>query len=423
MAYTVLRHVTVVDGTGASPRPGQTIVVNGNKIESIATDTSAKYPADSAVYDGDGGTACPGFIDAHLHTAYTGGPDLAYVYKDLPSFIAMRATVHARRLLHAGVTSVRDAGSTAYADIALRQAIDAGLVPGPRMRACGYGLKMTGGHGDSFFSPIVEVSQPGMANTPDEARKVARMNLKMGADHIKIISASGGVMSAGTEPGAPQMTVEEMRAAIDEAHKAGKPAMAHTHGTQAVKNAILAGIDSVEHGSYLDDEAIEMLLQRGVFLVPTLLAPVRIVQHGERGGIPEYAVRKAKLVSEEHAKSFARAVRAGVKIAMGTDAGTPYNVHGENLNELPLMVQAGMTPMQAIVASTKMGAELLQWGDKVGTLEAGKLADIVLVDGNPLDRIELLPDPAKIRLILKDGAVVRADARMVPVAGQGVAVP
>jgi imidazolonepropionase-like amidohydrolase len=330
----------------------------------------------------------------------------------------MRATVHARRLLEAGITSVRDGGSTAYADIALRQAIDAGLVPGPRVRACGYGLKMTGGHGDSFFSPIVEVSQPGMANTPDEARKVARMNLKMGADHIKIISASGGVMSAGTEPGAPQMTIEEMRAAIDEAHNAGKPAMAHTHGTQAVKNAILAGVDSVEHGSYLDDEAIEMLLHRGVFLVPTLLAPVRIVQHGERGGIPEYAVRKAKQVREEHAKSFARAVRAGVKIAMGTDAGTPYNVHGENLNELSLMVEAGMTPMQAIVASTRMGAQLLQLGDKVGTLEAGKLADVVVLDGNPAERIDLLSDPARIRLVMKDGVVVRADAAM-----QAVAAP
>lgn len=409
MAHTVLQNVTLIDGTGADPPSGMTIVVNGNRIEAIGPDGSMRFPEGSLVYEAGGRCALPGFVDAHLHTAYTGGPDLSYIMKDLPSFFAIRATVHARQLLNAGITAARDAGSTAYADIALRQAIDAGLVPGPRLRACGYGLKMTGGHGDSFYSPIVDVSQPGLANSPDEARKVARMNLKMGANHIKIISASGGVMSEGTEPGAPQFTVEEMRAAVDEAHKAGKPAMAHTHGTQAIKNAILAGVDSVEHASYLDDEAIEMLLKRGTFLVPTLLAPYRIVEHGEGGGIPAYAVRKARQVREDHVKSFGRAVAAGVKIAMGTDAGTPYNVHGENLNELPLMVEAGMTPMQAIVASTHTGAQLLQMGDKVGTLEPGKLADIVIVDGNPAEEINLLKDASSVVLVIKDGAVFRGD--------------
>jgi imidazolonepropionase-like amidohydrolase len=329
--------------------------------------------------------------------------------KDLPSYFAIRATVHARKLLNAGITTVRDAGSTAYADLALRTAVDRGLVAGPRIRACGYGLKMTGGHGDSFYSPIVDVSQPGLANSADEARKVARMNLKMGADHIKILSASGGVMSEGTEPGMAQFTVEEMRAAIDEAHKAGKPAMAHCHGTQAIKNAILAGIDSIEHGSYLDDEAIQMMLDRGVFLVPTLLAAHRIVEHGDGGGIPEYAVRKARRVREDHKVSFGRALRAGVKIAMGTDVGTPYNVHGENLHELPLMVEAGMTPMQAIVASTKMGAILLQMGDRIGMLEPGKSADLVITDGDPSQDINLLKDPKKLVLVMKDGAVFRSE--------------
>ncbi len=408
MGHIVLRNVTLIDGTGSSPRPGATIVVQDNRVEAISVDGRVRFPEDALVYDGEGKFALPGFIDAHAHIAYTGAPDLNYRLKDLPSFFAIRAAVHAQRVLDAGITAIRDAGSTAYACLALRRAIDSGLVRGPRIRAAGYGLKMTGGHGDSFFSPIVEIEERGLCNSPDECRKVARMNLKMGADHIKIISASGGVMSEGTEPGAPQFSVEEMRAAVDEAHKAGKPAMAHTHGTQAIKNAILAGVDSVEHGSYLDDEAIDMLLKRSVFLVPTLLAPHRIVEHGDSGGIPAWAVRKARQVREDHRASFRKAVHAGIMIAMGTDAGTPYNFHGENLNELPLMVDAGMTPMQAIVATTRMGAELLRMADKIGTLEPGKLADIVVMEGNPVEDIALFKDPKNIVHVMKDGAVVRS---------------
>ncbi len=419
MEHLVLRNATLIDGTGTDPRVGITIWVRDKYIEAIGPEDSVSYPEDSVVYDADGGYVMPGLIDAHLHIAYTGHPDLSHlVIKNLPSYFVICATVHAHKLLHAGILSVRDAGSLAYAAIALRQAVAEGLVPGPRVRACGYGLKMTGGHGDSFYSPIVEVSQPGLANTPDEARKVARMNLKMGADHIKIISASGGVMSSGTEPGAAQFTLEEIKAAVDVAHKAGKRVMAHLHGTRAIKNALLAGVDSVEHGSLLDDEAIEMMLERGTFLVPTLLAVHRIIEHGEAGGIPDYAVRKAKEIREKHMASFQRALEAGVKIAMGTDAGTPYNIHGENLNELPLMVEAGMTPMQAIVASTRMGAELLDLADQVGTLEPGKLADMVVMDGNPLQDINLFKDPVHIVHVMKEGTVVRSS--LPEVGGGGV---
>lgn len=414
MAYIVLRNATLIDGTGAEPQLAVTIVIRDNSIEAIRPNGGASYPADSVVYDCTGHTALPGLIDAHVHTAYTGAPDLSYSIKDLPSFFAIRATVHARKLLHAGITAVRDAGSIAYADIALRQAIDAGLVPGPRMRACGYGLKMTGGHGDRFYSPIVEVSEPGLANSPDEARKVARTNLKRGADHIKIISASGGVMSAGTEVGVAQFTVEEMCAAVDVAHKAGKRVMAHCHGTQAMKNAIEAGVDSIEHGTLMDDEVVEGMLQRGLYLVPTLLAVHRIIEHGEAGGIPEYAVRKAKEVRDRHFASVRRALEAGVKIAMGTDAGTPFNFHGENLNELPLMVEAGMSPMRAIEASTRVGAELLELDDQVGTLAPGKLADVVIVDGDPIQDIDLFRDPQRVVCVIKDGEVIRTGLPLVP---------
>jgi len=410
MAYVLLRNVTVIDGTGAAPRPGQSILVRDDHIEAIGPTDTVRFPEDTLIYEGGGRHALPGLIDCHVHTAYPGVADLSQLtLKELPSLFAIRSTVHARQLLNAGITTVRDGGSTAYSDIALRQAIDTGMVPGPRIRACGYGLKMTGGHGDAFYSPNVEVSQPGLANSADEARKVARANLKMGANHIKILSASGGVMSEGTEVGVAQYTVEEMRAAIDEAHKAGKRAMAHCHGRQAIKNAILAGIDSIEHGSYLDDEGIEMMLKRGVFLVPTYLASFRIVEHGEKGGIPAYAVRKAKQVREDHAKNIARARQAGVKVAMGTDAGTPYNIHGENLHELPLMVEGGFTPMEAIVAATKTAAELLQMDDKIGTLVQGKLADIVVMNGNPLEDIGLFKETKNIVHVMKGGSVFRSD--------------
>lgn len=409
MSFVALRNVTVLDGTGAAPRPNMTILVNGKRIESIGPTASMRFPEDSEVYNADGRYVLPGLIDAHVHTAYTGVADLSnQVLKELPSFFAIRATVHARNLLHAGVTAVRDGGSLAYADIALRNAIEAGLVPGPRIRAAGFGLKMIGGHGDAFYAPQVHVDQPGMANSADEARRVARTNLKMGADHIKILSASGGVMSAGTEPGQAQYTVAEMRAAVEVAHAAGKPVMVHSHGTQSTKNALEAGVDSIEHGSYLDDEAIEMLLKRDAFLVPTLSAVHRIVQHGDGGGIPDYAVRKARQVKEDHLRSINEAIRAGVKIAMGTDAGTPYNMHGQNLGELPLMVEAGMSPMQAIVASTQMGARLLRLDHLVGTLVEGKLADLVIIEGDPLGNIALFNDPASVVHVMKDGIVAKS---------------
>jgi imidazolonepropionase-like amidohydrolase len=409
VSYQLLDNVTLINGTASAPQAGTTILIHDKHVEAVGPTGTVSYPEECIVYDAAGKVVLPGLIDAHLHIAYTGEPELTKSYlKDLPSFFAIRATVHARNLLHAGVTTVRDGGSLAYVDIALRQAITAGLVEGPRIRACGYGLKMTGGHGDTPYSTVVEIAQPGLANSPDEARKVARTNLKLGADHIKIISCSGGVMTAGSDPGAAQFTVEEMRAAVDVAHKAGKRAMAHAHGTQAIKNAIMAGIDSVEHGSYLDDEAIEMMLKHGTFLVPTLLAVHRIIQHGETGGIPEYAVQKAKIVRDNHMASFGRALAAGVKIAMGTDAGTPYNVHGENPHELPLMVEGGMTPMQAIVASTRMGAELLDLDDQVGTLVPGKLADLIVMDGNPLEDISLFKDTEKLVHVMKEGQVVRS---------------
>ncbi len=215
-------------------------------------------------------------------------------------------------------------------------------------------------------------------------------------------------MSPSDEIDTSQYSLEELKAVVYEAQSAGTYVMAHVYSGRSIRNSVAAGIRSLEHGNLLDEEAAQVIKNAGAFLVPTLLAVHRIIQHGEAGGIPEYAVRKAKEVRDRHFANFRRAMEAGVKIAMGTDAGTPYNIHGENLNELPLMVQGGMTPMQAIVATTRMGAELLDMADRIGTLEAGKLADLVVVDGNPLVEIDLFKDPKRVVQVVKDGAVVRS---------------
>jgi imidazolonepropionase-like amidohydrolase len=295
-------------------------------------------------------------------------------------------------------------GEVGYIDVAVKKAIQKGLIVGPRLMVSGHGLSITGGHGDSHLAPeIVVTSKVGVVDSPDEARKAAREQLKHGADVLKLC-ATGGVMSEGTEPGAQQLSYEEMKAAIDEFKKLGKTSAAHAQGTQGIKEAIRAGISSIEHGFYLDAEAIQMMIDKGVYMVPTLVAVYGIVTHGVEAGIPEYAVNKARKAQEDHLDSFRRAKAAGVKIAMGTDAGTPFNYHGKNAFELELLVKAGMTEMEAIVSTTKSAAELLQMDHLVGTLEAGKLADIIAVDKSPLDDIAALQN---VSFVMKGGEVIR----------------
>ncbi len=287
----------------------------------------------------------------------------------------------------------------------MKKAIDGGLYEGPRMQVSGPIISITGGHGDSHLAPevIVDPDIRAVVDSPDEARKAARKHLKYGVDLIKM-AATGGVLSDGTEPGAQQLSYEEMKAAIDEAKKLGKNSAAHAQGTRGIKEAIRAGITSIEHGCFLDDEAIAMMLENGTYLVPTLCAPHHIAEHGIEGGIPEYGVRKTRQVMGSHVQSFKDAYKAGVKIAMGTDAATPFNYHGKNAFELQLMVEAGMKPMDAILTTTKNAADLMGWQDQVGTVDSGKYADIVAVDGNPLEDIKVLQD---VKFVMKGGVVIR----------------
>ena len=231
-----------------------------------------------------------------------------------------------------------------------------------------------------------------------------RDRLRDGADHIKL-HATGGVMSEGDLPTARGLTVEEMRAAIEEAHNVGKKTMAHAQGSTGIKNAILAGISSIEHGFYLTDEIIELMLKKDVFLVATLCAVHHIVEKGIEGGIPKYGVEKAREAKQAHLDSFLKAYKAGVKIAMGTDAATPFNCHGNNAQELELMVNAGMKPRDALVSATARGAELMGWGDRMGQVKLGFWADLILVDGNPLEDVKVLQDKRNIKLVIKGGEI------------------
>ncbi len=395
---------TLIDGTGAEPWGPVTVLIDGNRIAAVGPAGKVEVPQGTQVFEARGKTMMPGLIDAHVHIESPGDLDPTRRLRELIPFSAVRATVHARLMLEAGFTAVRDAGGIGYVAIGVRQAIDLGLVAGPRVQAAGHPLHMTGGHGGTFYAPEIRVDWAGEVDGADEARKAARLQLKMGADVIKLIaSTSGGALSTGIATEAPQLTVEEMKAAVDEAHKAGKRAMAHAHAAQAIKNAIMAGIDTIEHGSRMDDEGIEMMLERDIPVVTAGVPPFRISQHGVDSGVPEYAVRKARADVESRRGVFEKWLSAGVKIALGTDCGTPFNRPGENAVGLEVLVMNGLTTMQAIVSSTRIAAEALGMADRTGTIQQGKLADILILDGDPLTDIRVLQDKQKLLLIMKDG--------------------
>jgi imidazolonepropionase-like amidohydrolase len=288
-------------------------------------------------------------------------------------------------------------GGRAGIDLALRDAINSGIIVGPRILASGHLICMTGGHGWPLGRE---------ADGPDEVRKAAREQLKAGADLVKFMS-TGGILTPGVTPGSPQLTEEELRAGIEEAHKAGKKTATHAMGTEGILNALKAGIDSIEHGVYLNEEAVELMLQRNVTLVPTLSPLHHIYSRGREAGIPEYAVKKTETVRPHHLRSLEMAKSAGVHIVMGTDAGTPFNFHGENLMELYLLTQHGFTPMEALIASTSSAAKALGLHDSLGTVEERKEADLVLVKGSPLDDIGVLTDPQSVVMVVRSGKVVK----------------
>jgi imidazolonepropionase-like amidohydrolase len=384
----VLSGARIIDGTGAEPVRGRSVVVEGGLITAVVDD--ARAPRGNGV-DLAGHTLLPGLINCHVHLCFGAEADPVRPLREEPlALTAIKALLRARETARAGVTTVRDLGGREYVEIAARRAIQEGLIDGPRILAAGRPVCMTGGHGHWLGRE---------ADGPDDARKAVREQLKAGADVIKII-ATGGVMTPGVEPGSPQMTLEEMRAAIEEARKAGRRTAAHAMAATGISEAIDAGITSIEHGVFLTEEIVAHMRRDGTFLVPTLNAPIAIAAGGLAAGIPPFMVRKSEQVVPAHVASFQLAHRAGVRIAAGADSGTPLNFHGSLLPELALMVKYGMTPLEAIRSATVTAANCLGLGEVTGRVAPGYAADLIAVAGDPAERIEALAD---LKLVLVNG--------------------
>ncbi|HEX9749153.1 MAG TPA: amidohydrolase family protein [Methylomirabilota bacterium] len=387
----VLSGARIIDGTGAEPVRGRSVVVEKGVITAVVED--ARAPRGNGV-DLAGHTLLPGLINCHVHLCLGAEADPVRPVREEPvALTAIKALLRARETARAGVTTVRDLGGREYVEIAARRAIQEGLIDGPRILVAGRPVCMTGGHGHWLGRE---------ADGPDDARKAVREQLKAGADVIKII-ATGGVMTPGVEPGSPQLTLEEMRAAIEEARKAGRRTAAHAMASGGISDAIAAGITSIEHGVFLTGEIVAHMRRDGTFLVPTLNAPVAIAAGGLAAGIPQFMVRKSEQVVPAHVASFQLAHRAGVRIAAGADSGTPLNFHGSLLPELTLMVKYGMTPLEAIRAATVTAADCLGLGEVTGRVAPGYAADLIAVAGDPAERIEALAD---LKLVLVNGRVI-----------------
>lgn len=406
---TYIKAGRLFDGTGDAVREKMVIVVADERIQSVGAAAETPIPAGATVIDLSRATVLPGLIDCHTHLgARADRYDPIYDFKDTPFQSAFAGVLNARTTLEAGFTTVRDVGSAPFLAVDLRNSINEGFIPGPRIVASGPGISITGGHGDlNNYSPQTRVSMfpeehdYAIADGVDQIRHVVRAQLKYGVDVVKIL-ASGGVLSKGDSPGAPQYTVEELKAAADEAHMAGRKIAAHAHGTQAIKNAITAGIDSIEHASLIDDEGIRMAKEHGTYLVMDIYNDDYILGKALEFHIPEEFIEKEKGIGRLQRENFAKAVRAGAKMAFGTDAGV--YPHGDNAKQFFYMVKYGMTPAQAIRAATSGAADLLGRAKDVGSISPGKYADLIAVSADPFADVRALES---VGFVMKGGVVYK----------------
>jgi imidazolonepropionase-like amidohydrolase len=397
----VIKAGKLVDVRSGRVLTDQAILIENDRIKQVGASSSIATPPGAKVIDLSNMTVLPGLIDCHTHLTSEPGHN---GYEGLGVSVprqALYGAKNARVTLLAGFTTVRNVGASGYSDIALRDAINAGDVTGPRIDASGPPIGVTGGHCDeSLLAPEYNHKADGVADGVPALMQKTRDIAKYGADCIKVC-ASGGVLSKGDSPEALQFSDEEIRAVVTEAHRLGRKVAAHAHGAAGIKQAVLAGVDSIEHGSFIDDEAIRLMKEKGVYLVPTLYLGSWFLENYERLRVPTFMVEKARVVMPAAQKNIGRAFKAGVKVAFGTDAAV--YPHGLNGREFAVMVKLGLTPMQSIQAATVNAADLLGWSDRVGSIEAGRFADIIAVTGDPTSDVTLLEHVA---FVMKGGEVV-----------------
>ena len=404
-AVTAIRAARLIVGDGTQIE-SPVVVITGDRITAVGTAAQLRVPSGAKVIDLAGYTLMPGFFDMHTHITSidNDGGDLS-VLKETAAHGAIYAVINAKKTLDAGFTTIREAGSTDYVDVAVRDAVNRGLIPGPRIHASGPALGSTGGHADvNGWSPTLAIPGTGaIVDGPDAIRRQVRKNVKYGADQIKFV-ATGGILSVGDAVNAPQYGDDEMKALVDEATRLGRKVMAHAHGGAGLLAAVNAGAASIEHGSLVDDAAIAAMKAHGTYLVPTLIILEEIVTDGARKGVPANSIAKATAIAAERRIRLRKAYQSGVKFALGTDATS--DIHGRNGEEFKYMVDIlGATPMEAITIGTMNAATLLGVEKDFGSVTVGKVADIVAVQGNPLQDIALL---AHVSFVMKGGAVYKS---------------
>jgi imidazolonepropionase-like amidohydrolase len=404
---TVIKAGTLIDGLGGTPVRNAVVVVEGERIKAVGAGVA--IPAGASVVDLSDSTVLPGFIDGHTHisSALVGSPGWEDTrVHDTTAAEVLRGAFHARQTLEAGYTTIREVGARNFTDVALRDAIRRGHVPGPRMQVAAHALGITGGHCDesgfvpNLFGFEAGIAQ-GIANGAEAIRAAIRYQVKYGADLIKLC-ATGGVISVGDTAGAQQYTAEELRTAVETAHMLERRITAHAHGTAGIKAAVEAGVDSIEHGSLLDEEGLRLMIQKGTYLVTTLMAGDAVVRMAKDGRLQGEYAEKALAVGPRMPETVAKAVAAGAKVALGTD--NIFDPHTTDAREFTLLVRAGLTPMQAILAGTRHGAALLGWEKDVGAVAAGRYADLVATKGDPLQDITTLE---RVHFVMKGGVVVK----------------
>jgi len=404
-----LRAARLIDGTGAPALENAVVIVTDDRITSVGFADKTSIPQGARVIDLGDATLLPGLIDAHTHLigrVLGDSEGESSGVKDFESFTTILGVIHARDTLLAGFTTVRNVGASGrFHDIALRKAINEGWIPGPRMQTAGHALGITGGHCDNngYKPGLLDGSiEDGIANGADEIRAAIRYQVKYGADVIKTC-ATGGVLSEGDAVGATQYTYEELKALVEEANKLERKVAAHAHGTEGIKLAVRAGVSSIEHGSFLDAEGARLMVEHGTYLVPTLMAGEAVEKAARNGVLKGLRAEKALAAAAAMRNGIRLAVANKVPIAFGTDAGV--FPHGTNAREFVLLVEwGGMTPMQAITAGTLSGAKLLGWDNNLGSLTAGKWADVVAVHGDPLKDIHNME---KAIFVMKAGCIYK----------------